>query len=151
MTKTMKTTKTTMIESLRDGTVMNETNEKIRHLFGRVHVVAPNDTLASISKTFYNDEKYADDLARVNGIAPNAILLIGKKIKVPPLAKLSQPIVQRLPALGDASATDFTADNTVTVSATKPFYLNPLFYAGVIAGGGLAYLLLEYVFKKSRR
>lgn len=128
---------------------MTDATDKVRNLFTRVHSVAPNDTLATIAKNFYGDEKFADDLARVNGVASNAILTIGRRIKVPPLAKLTQPIVQRIGALADGN--DFPVQDTPPIVATRPFYMNPMFYAGLTAGAALAYILLEYVLKSKKR
>ncbi|MFZ5596602.1 MAG: LysM peptidoglycan-binding domain-containing protein [Bacillota bacterium] len=47
------------------------------------HVVGAGDCFEVISNKYYGTEKYAPDLARLNGMTVNSIMRVGQKIKVP--------------------------------------------------------------------
>ena len=48
------------------------------------HVVAPGETLTTISEEYYDDTGYADYIAEYNGIADPSLVSAGTELQIPP-------------------------------------------------------------------
>jgi LysM repeat protein len=119
----------------------------------RIVIIKPGDTLSSIAAQYYGDERLADDLARVNGIAINAILTVGTKVRVPRRVTFERKRLAHQPGLGD-TATDFPPSSgelpTMTMTAAPAaWYQMPSIWVALGVGAVLAYLLLTP--KKTRK
>lgn len=136
---------------------MNDADgEKISNMV-RTVVVKPGDTLTSIAAQFYDDESLAADLANINGIATSAILTIGKRIKVPHRAIFTRkrlPYRAAVAGLGDDPVVIDPSVQSgvplVTVTASRPWYLQTQTWVIVGVGAVLAYILLQQK-KKNRK
>ena len=80
-----------------------------------VHVIAPGETLYSIAAA---DGLSLDQLAAANGLSPNAQLVAGETIQIPPQQPSSSPSASS-PTASSSSASSSSASSTVSSGTTS--------------------------------
>lgn len=105
----------------------------------RVVIAVPGDTLTSLARDHYNDESFADDLARVNGMAVSAILVAGTKVKIPHKAALRR---EKQLQLGTTLAPiDAPMLAPVISEAQRPWWLKPQVWIAAGIGGAILWTI----------